>query len=57
MQQIQKLIDNWKTSSAGIAAALMALADLIHPGSGVPDIKADIFAISLAVGLIFGKDA
>jgi hypothetical protein len=57
MQQLQKLIDNWKTSSAGIAAALMALADLIHPASGIPDFKTDVFAIVFAFGLIFGKDA
>jgi hypothetical protein len=54
---MQKLIDNWKTSSAGIAAALMALADIIHPGSGIPDFKADITALVAAFGLIFAQDA
>jgi hypothetical protein len=54
---MQNFIDNWKTSSAGIAAALMAVADIIHPGSGVPDFKVDITALVAAWGLIFAKDA
>jgi hypothetical protein len=54
---MEKFIENWKTTSAGIAAALMAVADLINPGSGVPDFKSDIFAIVAACGLIFAKDS
>jgi hypothetical protein len=54
---MEKFIENWKTSSAGIAAALMAVADLIHPGSGVPDFKVDITALVAAFGLIFAKDS
>jgi hypothetical protein len=54
---MEKFIENWKTTSAGIAAALMAVADLISPGSGIPDFKADITALVAAFGLIFAKDS
>lgn len=49
---------NWKTTAAGIAAILMALADVISKVvAGNPiDILTTIAGISGGVGLIFSKD-
>jgi len=53
---------NWKTSSAGIAAILVAIGSAMkaftdNDPTTVPDIGACIAAIMAGVGLILAKDA
>ena len=50
---------SWKTSSAGIAAILAAITDIIHSlSTGMPvNWNADIPAIIAGVGLLVAKDS
>ena len=53
---------NWKTTSAGIAAILVAIGTALkaltdNDPTTVPDIVACIAAIMAGVGLILAKDA
>jgi len=53
---------NWKTTSAGIAAILVAVGSALkaltdNDPTTVPDIGACIAAIMAGVGLILAKDA
>lgn len=52
---------NWKTTAAGGAGVLMALADILTQLSGGPfdstHLLADITSIITAVGLMFAKDS
>lgn len=50
------IFTNWRTTSAGIAAILVAAADLIHPASGAVNLNGDITAILAGLGLIFSRD-
>ena len=54
------MLINWKTSLAGAAAVLGALADMVTAASNGQisgHLTADITAIITGVGLIFAKDA
>lgn len=53
---MSKLFANWKTTSAGLAAILVALADIIHPVGGVPNLNGDIPAILAGIVGLFAKD-
>lgn len=54
--------NNWKTTSAGIAAILVAIGSALkaftdNDPATVPDIGACIAAIMAGIGLILAKDA
>jgi hypothetical protein len=53
-------LTNWKTTAAGAAAILTALADMataLSHGSISGNLSADIAGILAGVGLVFAKDA
>lgn len=49
---------NWKTTSAGIAAILVVVADVLNnlANGNAPLSPADITGIITGIGLILGKD-
>lgn len=55
---VPNIVINWKTSSAGMAAILTAVADLLNAyvHKTVPNWGADMPAIIVGLGLIFSKD-
>jgi hypothetical protein len=53
-------LTNWKTTAAGVAAILTALADMataFSHGTISGSLSADVAAIIAGIGLIFAKDA
>jgi hypothetical protein len=58
---MQQVLSNWKTTLAGVAAILGALADVAHQASvGTFDpnhLMADWTAIVAGIGLIAARDA
>jgi len=54
------ILQNWKTTSAGVAAILTALADMataFSHGAITGNLSGDVTAIVAGVGLIFASDA
>ena len=57
---LSHLLTNWKTTAAGVAAILTALADMVtalSQGSISGTLTADVTGIIAGLGLIFAKDA
>jgi len=56
---MEAVLANWKTTSAGVAAILVAVADMLSGFStgNTGHLAADITAIIGGVGLIAAKDA
>ena len=57
---MNSILANWKTTSAGVAAILTALADMataFSHGNITANLSTDITAIVAGVGLIFAGDA
>jgi hypothetical protein len=55
---MKSILANWKTTAAGVAAILAALADMLGAvAHGTPpNLSADILAIMAGVGLIVAHD-
>lgn len=54
------MLTNWKTTAAGVASILTALADLataFSQGNISGNLATDVTAIIAGVGLLFAKDA
>lgn len=54
------MLANWKTTAAGAAAILTALADMataLSHGTISGNLSTDVTAILAGVGLLFAKDA
>jgi hypothetical protein len=56
---MNNILLNYKTSAAGFAAVLAAVADIAHALSvgAIPNLMVDVPAIASGIGLLFAKDA